>query len=149
MYLFKDVAEQVRRYTSLPIWWSEYYTVGYGSNVATQASALYHMLRGGSAVALLWNPLDNGEVSHGIITDVKLPGGGQPTPSYKIFHAFHAYFGPGTPFYKTITSSSDIEVLASSKKTMLINKRSESIPVRLNNLLVDVPAYGIVVINTP
>lgn len=132
---FADIARQIRARTDLPIWWSEFYggipRGGPQSVAAAHASILLHMLRGGSSVALLWNGIDNGEVSHGLITDTRKPGGGKPTPHYHVFKAFHDHFCPGTPIYKTVSSSPDIEALASGKKTLTINKRSAPVTVHL------------------
>jgi hypothetical protein len=148
-HLYRDVADQIRRETDLPLWWAEYYTEGFGPNAAAQASVLYHMLMGGSAAALLWNPLDNGETSHGIIRDVRAPDGGQPTVLYEVFRGFHDYFGAGTSILKAASSSPDVEVLASPGKTMLINKRPGPVSVRLGAATMTIPAYSVLFIDTP
>jgi hypothetical protein len=150
---FGDIARQIRARTDLPLWWAEFYgdikDGGPQSVAAVHASILYHMLRGGSAAALLWNGIDNGEVSHGLITDIRKPDGGKPTPHYHVFKAYHDHFGPGTPVYKTTSSSPDVEVLASDKKTLVINKRSAPVTARLDGRDIPLAAYGVRLLEAP
>lgn len=138
---FGDVARQVRARTSsesgagLPLWWAEFYGGNKGSDAdftaALHASILRHMLLGGSSVALLWQPMDTGEVSHALFSDVRKGSRVQPYPYYHVFQAFHRHFGPGTRLYKTACSTPDIEVLASAKKVLLINKRAAPVTIEL------------------
>jgi hypothetical protein len=130
-HTFGDVARQIRAKTDLPIWWAEYYggTRGPEYVAAHYASILRHMLQAGSAVALLWSPQAS-DVNHGLFTDTRKPGGGQPLPHHWVLQLFHDHFGPGTPLYRATSSSPEVEALASAKKTLLINKRAA--PVRLD-----------------
>ncbi len=87
---FGDVARQIRAKTDLPIWWAEYYggTRGPEYVAAHYASILRHMLQAGSAVALLWSPQAS-DVDHGLFTNTRKPGGGQPLPHYHVLRLFH------------------------------------------------------------
>ncbi len=141
---FGSIARQVRELTGLPIWWSEYYAASgtpYQRGAAF-ASIYNHMLRNGTSVALLWNPIA-GEVPCQMITDVKDPDGGRAEPHYAVFQAFQEHFGPGRPIYRTWSSSDRIEVLASDSATMLINKYDVSAKVRLNGKVIKLRPYEV------
>nr|CAA9277572.1 GH39 [uncultured Armatimonadetes bacterium] len=150
---FGDIARQVRARTPLPIWWSEFYggieNGGPQSVAAVHASILCHMLRGGSAAALLWNGIDDGEVDHGLVTDIRKPGGGKATPHYGVFRAYHDHFGPGTPIFKAASSSPDVEALASARKTLVINKRAAAVTVRVDGRNVPLAAYAVRLLDAP
>lgn len=148
---FGDIARQVRARTNLPIWWAEFYSVGDtpAAVAAMHASAMLHMLKNGTSVALLWNPMETHEVNNALFSNVRQPGGGLPTPYYAAFRAFHTDFGPGTPLVKAVSASPDIEVLASPKKTILINKRAVPVSVRLNGRLLTLAGEEVRVMATP
>jgi hypothetical protein len=97
------------------------------------------MLLGGSCVALLWNAIDTGEVSHALVSDTRRVDGARPLPYYRVFKAFHEHFGPGTRLYAVTTGSSSdhssgVEALASDKQILLINTRDKpvTVSVRVN-----------------
>lgn len=148
---FGDIARQVRARTNLPLWWAEFYGAGGtpAAVAAIHASVMLHMLKGGTSVALLWDPMETHEVNNALFSDVRQPGGGQPTPYYAAFRAFHTDFGPGTKLVKAVSSSPDIEALASSKKTMLINKRPAPVFIRLNGRQFTLAAEEVRVVATP
>jgi hypothetical protein len=148
---FGDIARQVRAHTSLPLWWAEFYGAGDtpAAVAAVHASVMLHMLKGGTSVALLWNPMETHEVNNALFSDVRQPGGGQPTPFYAAFRAFHADFGPGTRLVQAVSSSPDVEALASARKTMLINKRPASVQIVLNGHLLTLAADEVRVVATP
>lgn len=145
---FGDIARQIRKKTDLPLWWAEYY--GGGSTdrdprvvAALHASILAHMLQGGTAAALLWQPMDTGEVSHALFTDARELGGGRPLPYYKVFKTFHEHFGPGTRLYPAASSTPDVEAVASDAKTLLINKRAQPVTVSLGGRRLTLEAYEV------
>lgn len=134
---FGDITRQVGRITGLPIWWSEYYGGGlshpYGSSAADQpafeaaefASIYRSMLLGGASVALLWNP-NQGEVHHCLFTDVRQPDGGIATPHYRVFQWFHDYCSPGTLLVRATSSSPWVEIVATPKRLLVINKSAST-----------------------
>jgi hypothetical protein len=130
---FGDIARQVRKKTDLPLWWAEYYaTIPNGDPAAiaaVHASTLGHMIRSGTAAALLWQPMDTGEVGHALFHDARKspPEGAQPHPLHAVYRAVHAHFGSGTPLVAVRSSSPDLEVLASPAHLLLVNKRSQSV----------------------
>ena len=73
---------------------------------------------------------------------------GQPTLFYYTLKAFKNYFGPGTQFYKATSSSSDITVLASLTKTMLVNRLATSQRVSVNGSVVILSPFQVAIINT-
>jgi hypothetical protein len=143
----------------LEFWWAEDYfnTHCYLSEAdfmgAGHASMLYNELMGakGNAVSLRWSPQGGNDSSgnEALFTSTLVSGGGQSLPNYTIYKNFNDYFGPGTPILKTTSTTSDLEVLASPTKTMLINKKGNSISVDVNGTAVYVGAYKVVVIDTP
>jgi hypothetical protein len=141
---FGDVARQIRAKTVLPIWWAEYYggTRSPEFVAAHYASILRHMLLAGSAVALLWSPQAS-DVDHGLFTDTRKPGGGQPLPHHRVLKLFHDHFGPGTPLYRATSSSPEVEVLSSAKKTLLINKRPDPVRVDLDGRSLTLERYEV------
>ena len=125
--LFGDIVRQIRAKTDLPIWFAEFYASGTSSSLeakaAMNASTLLHLVKSGAAAALLWQPMDSGEVGHALFSDARKPGGAQPYPLYGVFRLFHEHFGPGTTLVRAASSAPDIEVLASPEKVLIINKR--------------------------
>ena len=159
-YLFASVSDQLRARTSLPIWWSEDYCAGgdrpdyFGANndwafqAVCLASVLYHELKGGSAVSLRWQPQGvSGSIYYGndenLFSDTRQAGGGQPFPSYWVYQSFDDFFSPGTPLYKATSSSSDVEVLASATRILLINKRPASTTVGVDGRLITLGRYEV------
>jgi hypothetical protein len=110
---------------------------------AIHASVLIHMILSGSSVALLWQPMKVGKLDHALFSDVRKPGGIEIYPHYHVFKAIHEYFGPSIQLYKATPSSSDVEVLASATKLLLINKRPESVKVLVNGKPVDLGCYEV------
>jgi hypothetical protein len=143
---FVDVYNWIRSQpdggATLPIAWAEWYA-GYPSNAppnldyynALMASSEIYTAVSGAAVLLIWQP--QGDASglsfpEGIWTDTSTQGGGQPTPYYDTSAAFKEYFGPGTQLYKPTISTSDVTVIASAQKMMLVNHLSTQ-----QNIIVD------------
>jgi hypothetical protein len=141
---FGQIARQFRVRTRLPIWISEFYG-GWSSNpdftAANHASCYLHALRSGVAVALLWDA--ELERWNYLFTSTKTPGGGQPSPHYQVVKLFNTHFGPGTQLFKAISSSPDVEVLASRTQTLLINKRDAKVGLRLDGALLALNPYEV------
>jgi hypothetical protein len=141
---FGKIAEQFRARTKLPIWISEFYG-GWSSDpqftAANHASCYLHSLRGGVAVALLWDA--ELEKWNYLFTSTKGPEGGQPSPHYQVVKRFNTEFGPGTQLFKASSSSPDVEVLASQTKTLLINKRDAKVAVRLDGVPLTLNPYEV------
>ncbi|HTS68893.1 MAG TPA: hypothetical protein VMO17_07905 [Terriglobia bacterium] len=141
---FGQIARGFRARTQLPIWISEFYG-GWSGNpqftAANHASCYLHALRGGVAVALLWDA-ELQEWNY-LFTSTKTAQGGQPSPHYQVVKTFNTCFGPGTPLFKTSSSSPDIEVLASRTKTLLINKREAPVAVRLDGVALTLSPYEV------
>ena len=89
-----------------------------------------HALRSGVAVALLWDA--ELERWNYLFTRTNSPEGGRPSPHYQVVRIFNTDFGPGTQLFRASSSWPDVEVLASATKTLLINKRSANVAVRVN-----------------
>ncbi len=143
---FGDLAQEFQTMTGLPAWMSEFYG-GRSKNpqftAANHASCYYHALQSGARLALLWDGVGLGQ----LFTRTRTADGGQPTPHYSVVQAFNQHFGPGTQLYQAKSSSDDIEVLASRAKIMLINKRPESVTVRLEGKEVSLEGYAVRVLD--
>ena len=157
-WTYQTVLQAIRAKSSLPLWYGEYYTARYDAgalqfDACAEASIYLWMNRGAGATpvtALLWNPSEGeSEVTHPLFTRTATPDGGQPTPHYSVFKWFHDYFGPGTPLCQAISSDPEIEVLASPAKTLLINKRNSAQTVTVNGTAFFMPAYGVLLLDTP
>ena len=61
-----------------------------------------------------------------------VPDGAAPSPLYNVFRILHDHFGPNTHLFRATSSAPDVEVLASARKTLLINKRLEAVTVTLD-----------------
>jgi len=138
--LFERVTAQLRTMSNLPVWWGEDYVTS-SDNLSFQAvsfaSVLYHELRGGASVSLRWQPQGiagdgyNGN-DQNLFSDTRQYGGGQPFANYNVYKAFHDHFPAGTQLFRATSSSTDVEVLASATKVMLINKRNNSVVAVVN-----------------
>jgi hypothetical protein len=147
---FGEISRQVRARpgaADLPFWWAEFYASGKedppAAKVALNASAFRHALLGGASVVLLWQPMDTGEVSHSLFSDVRHPEGGRKHPLYDVVKAFRDHFAPGTELVRVESSSSDVEVLASAKRTLLINKTDHDVSARLNGRPLELVPYEV------
>jgi hypothetical protein len=148
---FGEIGRQARARPGaekLPLWWAEFYPVGgRGASreeaAAMSASAYRHALLGGASVVLIWQPMDTGEVSHSLFSDVRGPGGGRSYPVYDVVRAFRDHFGPGTELVAAESSSPDIEALACRDKTLVINKSGRAVPVHLNGRVVSLAPYEV------
>lgn len=148
---FGSVTRQIRARTSLPIWWAEGYFRGspnWDLQAVGLASMLYHELISGTAVSLRWEPQAQPGAPYGgndqnLFSDTLVPGGGRPFPSYFVYRAFHEHFGPGTTIYKVSVSATDVEVLASGTRVLIINKRPVETRISVNGTVVTVGAYRV------
>lgn len=148
---FGDITRQITLRTTLPVWYAEDYfkpSNNWQFQAAGLASMLYNYVRSSVAVSLRWSPQSTSDGMHkdnrqNLFSDTRVAGGGQPFPNYYVYKAFHEHFGAGTQLYRTISSSPDVEVLASATKTLLINKRSTSITVSVNGTLITMAGYQV------
>jgi hypothetical protein len=143
---FGDLVKSFQTLTDRPVWISEFYG-GHSKDpqftAANHASCYYHALQSGTRLALLWDGVGLGQ----LFTRTQTANGGQPTPHGLVVQAFNQHFGPGTQLYQTKSSSDDIEVLASQAKIMLINKRPDTVRVRLEGKEPSLAGYEVQVLD--
>ena len=138
---------------TLPVWWAEWYASPYTAitdtyNNAVKAYAMSRLIKAGGAVALAWGGTGEGTPAGGLWSTTH-NNGGQPTRWYYTYKAFKDFFGPGTPLYRSTSSSSDIEVLATQQTVMLINKTSFTLAVSLNKqAVIYLTPYSVLVTDT-
>lgn len=162
---FATIANQIKtrpNFNNLSIWWAEDYCdanlskLDYMSDdfqVACLASLLNHELISGSAVSLRFpaggDSTKKQPNTHSLFSDPAKPNGGMPYPSFEVYKTFNDYFGPGTQIYPALASSKNVEVLASKIKTLLINKRNAKVSVSVNDTVITLNPYQVLLINTP
>ncbi|MGB0369971.1 MAG: sulfatase-like hydrolase/transferase [Opitutales bacterium] len=150
---FGNITATIRTKTNKPIWISEFYAAQpeNSSNeaflVANHASAYYHALIQGTQLSLKWDAFSHVGMFHDLGNAEGT--GGTARPHYDVIAAFNNHFGPGTQLYTTTCSASDIEVLASAEKTLLINKANQAHSVTVNETPFDLIAYEVKVVDTP
>jgi hypothetical protein len=159
---FVDVYHWIRSQpdggATLPIWWAEWYAE-YPSSApqnlnyynAVMASDEIYTIMSGASVALIWQPQgDTQGLSYpeGIWTDTSKSRGGKPTPYYYTAAALKQYFGPGTQLYKPTISSSNVTVIASAQKMMLVNHLSTPQNVVVDNKAIRLDPYQVLVTDT-
>jgi hypothetical protein len=162
--IYTDMANWMRKQphggATLPIWWSDWYVdsstiTSRDEQNALSATALIRMVNSGVSIATKWG--DQGAVqeqnSQGfqetMWSDTLQAGGGQAYPFYYTQKAFRDYFGPGTQLYNTTVSSPNVSVLASDKKTMLVNHLPTTQTVNVNGTSVTLKAYQVTIIDMP
>jgi hypothetical protein len=152
---FKDVSTWLHAQTTLPIWWSEDY-VGMNTDTTIQPAALgcmiaYHAL-GGDAVSLRWAPEQqqgDGNVSN-FFSSTLVPNGGKPFNNYYVYRDFNTYFPAGTKLCTTTVSSTNVMVVSSKTKIMLINRTASLQRTKINNTLaVNLNPYQVKYVTLP
>jgi hypothetical protein len=153
-HTFGDAVRQVRTVTSLPIWYSEDHIAGQAGGGllfqgAGNASMLYHELEEGASLTLNWEPEPQPShvIDDNLYTSTHQAGGGQPYPTFYSYKVFHDYFPPGAALYQATSSSSDLEVLASATRTLLINKTSSPVAVTVNGTAITVGGYEVRIVD--
>lgn len=154
---FGRIARQLRKRTTLPIWYVEDY-VRDDPNWQFQAAGLASMLaaetRAGVATSLRWGAQGsagspNGGNNQNLFSDTRHPGGGKPFPSYKVYAWFARHFRAGTRLVRARSDSDDVEVLASRDVTLLINRTSEDLRVRIDGRELVLGPYAVRVVRAP
>ena len=144
------IVEQVRQMTSLPVWFAEDYfrnDPDWRFQAAGLASMLAAELRGGASASLRWGPQGTDDRHtrgnpQSLFSSTLRPGGGQRFPAYRVYEAFARHFKPGTRLVQSQSGSpSRLEVLASPRVTLLINRRPRTLRVRLDGDLLRLKPY--------
>jgi Glycosyl hydrolases family 39 len=154
--LYQDIVHQLKELTDLPIWWSEYYGQAENPDLAfqraCQTSILLHMVRGGAAVALLWEPqwdeAKGNNLNSALFTDTRKSEGGMPLPWYEGYREIYRHFSAGTQLLETRSSDPMVEVLASPSTLLIVNKRAAAVELRINERPpCSLEAYGVKVLD--
>ncbi len=139
---------------TLPIVWSEWYSDSdtTGDDDFDNALGCYsaiQQLKSGASLTLLWGGQYSSATRPPLWTSTAQAGGGQATPWYYSYKALNDSFGYGTPFYATTQSSSNMAILASSLKTMLVNKTTNTITVNIDNTNFTLGRYEVKLVDVP
>jgi hypothetical protein len=143
---------------TLPFGWAEWYpgTVRPWGDVnhfnATMANAMIDTLKGGASYALMWGVEGGitGAYKEGDGQQLSLVDNDQPTVWYRTVKDFYDFFGPGTPILQVkYRLPIPVTVLASAKKTMLVNQLAHQQTLTLNGQKIILDPYQVVVMDTP
>lgn len=134
---FGDIVRQLHARTSLPVWWAEYYGCPEEADpnfTAAQFALIYAQMAktGVPQRGFLWGFLQEEGGGYSLFSKIETADGGQPTPHYRVWKCFHDAFAPGTRLYRAVSSSADVEALACTAGTLLLNKRSAPVIVRID-----------------
>lgn len=153
MRWFGEITRQVRARTDLPIWYAEYYADMQGGPqaiAAAHAALLINMIRNDAAAALLWQPMESGEIPHALFSNASYSDGGHPYPYADVFRAIHEHFGPNTPLLKATSSAPDVlDALVSPERTLLVNKGETPIMATVNGVPFALGRYDVRLVITP
>ncbi len=153
----KWLRQQPHGGATLPFGWAEWYP---GTSQpwndenhfnATMANAMVYTLKSGASYALMWGVEGgiSGEYKEGDGQQVGLIDSNGPTIWYKTVKDFHDYFGPGTTILtvNNLTNKA-VTVLASNKKTMVVNQLGSKQTVVINGYEVPLAPYQVFMMNT-
>lgn len=156
--VFADVVAWIRSLPfrsaqKLPIWFAEWYAIGSdnsdAANNAIKASAAVHYLKAGGAVALNWTGTGDGTPAGGLWSSTAEAGGGYPTPWWHSTKLLRDHFAPGTRLINAESSSTDVEVVASRTKVLLVNTTDRTRVVQIEGRTAALSPYQVAAIDTP
>ena len=106
--------------------------------------SLIRMVESGSSAALLWGPQAKDRSCAGCLwSDTRIPGGGQATPFLSTFENFGRWFPPGTEVVASRSSAPEIQLLASSNATVLVNTAGRPVTSAVGGPPVTLHAYEV------
>ncbi len=157
--IFSDWIKWIRRQpdggATLPVGWAELYTRGLPDSSllaadhynATFADDVISNITLGVSYALQWGASSpNGVTGDPDIPETMMTDSGQPTSIFYTMKDFKHYFGPGTPLYRTIVSSSHITALASRTRVMLVNHLPANQIVMVSGATIKLTPYQVLTI---
>lgn len=125
------------KFPDVPVWVVDNQCLKGHFETDVEAAGLASMYRwhllGGASFVDKWQPEDEGSEStdaeqiapEGMYTHTDSQDGAQPLPTFYVFKAFREHFPPGTTIVESSSNNEFVEVLASAKSVMLINKHSK------------------------
>jgi hypothetical protein len=152
---FSDVTRYLRTTSSLPVWWTEFYsdvpdgTTGAADSEASAASTLASVAafaRSGVSVALLWGPQGSSLPYAALWTDATSAGGGQPTPLTRAWEWLLPRLAQGNVAIGTAQDAPLVAFRAPDGSALVVNVSDTSVPVPGQQPL---PPYGIGIRNAP
>jgi hypothetical protein len=144
------VAAWIRQRTTLPLWWAEWHVLTPGAarsqryRDAVMTVSLMRMVQSGSSAALLWGPQGKNSSCAGCLwTDTRVPGGGRSTPFLSTFENFVRWFPPGTKLLTSGSSAPEVQILASSSATALVNTAGRQVTTAVSGKSVTLRPYQV------
>jgi hypothetical protein len=135
---FSDVTRYLRTTSTLPIWWTEFYSevpdgmTGAADSQASAASTLASVAafaRSGVSVALLWGPQGSSLEYSALWTDATEPAGGRPTPLTQAWQWLVPRLAQGTVELGTAQDAPLIAFRAPDGSAVVVNVSDEEVPV--------------------
>jgi hypothetical protein len=151
---FEAITRWVGQQVGLPVWWAEWYVLpadadgvlGPQKSASVLAEGLIHMIAGGSAAALGWQPEGGGGCNACLWTATTSPGGGQASPWLMARGRLLQAFPAGTPLFEARASTADVAVLASRSTVAIVNRTARPLRVRVGSQVVSVGPYAVVTV---
>lgn len=144
--------------TTLPLWWAEWYAFTENSSDsqakknAVMATGLVKTIKSGATTALIWGPQGNASGASyplGLFTDTRTSGGGKATVFHKTQKWLNDHFSKGTRIVKDGNTNKNIEVLASDRKILLVNKTAATQTTKVLGKSVSLAGYQVALENVP
>lgn len=135
---FSDVTRYLRSTTTLPIWWTEFYSevpegqAGAADGQASAASTLASVAafaRSGVSVALLWGPQGSSLPYSALWTDATEAAGGQPTPLTQAWEWLVPRLAQGNVELGAAQDSPLIAFRAPDGSALVVNVSDDEVPV--------------------
>lgn len=135
---FSDVTRFLRSTTTLPIWWTEFYSevpegqTGAADGQASAASTLASVAafaRSGVSVALLWGPQGSSLPYSALWTDATEAAGGEPTPLTQAWEWLVPRLAQGDVELGTAQDSPLIAFRAPDGSALVVNVSDDEVPV--------------------
>ncbi len=150
---FSALTRWLRAREDLPVVWAEWYVEPPNSGWsaerlhAVQAAAMIEFARSGAAGALYWSPQGSPGPCTGCLWDAE----GEALPSLQLQQDFAHWFPPGTELMQMSAtneggadvSESDVRVLASRERILVVNATERQNKVTVGDRAVDLQPYEI------
>ncbi|WP_157520758.1 GH39 family glycosyl hydrolase [Herbidospora daliensis] len=147
---FSAVNAWLRKQSSLPVWWAEWYFEPAesdwttGRRLAVQAAAMIEFARSGTAAALYWSPQGEGPECDGCLwTNLDQPKAGRPLPALTMLQDFAKWFPAGTRLAAVRSAHPSIRLLASAKKMVVVNTRGEETTATVDGKRLTLKSYEV------
>ena len=151
----RDIGRWLRTRTSLPIWWSEWYstpqypqpyTGGWTEQrvAALTVRSLIELSAGGSSVALHWAPQPETSLCGACLwSDTRVSTGGRLSATGRAVQLFHQHLA-GRPYDVLTHDAPGLTAARTSTHVLLVNELGRPRTVGIDGRVVVIPEHGVV-----